>query len=302
MNEHKNLAASVHQKLLNKAKETNRPFNELLQYFAVERFLYRLSRSGYAQYFLLKGALMFKAWGVPGFRPTRDIDLLGRSSNEVERVTDAFRQICGTEVEADGLVFDVESVQGEQIKEEADYEGVRVTFVGWLGKARVHMQIDIGFGDVVTPEPVAVQYPVILDFPAPALRGYPRESLIAEKFQAMATLGEINSRMKDFYDIFTLAMNFDFDGRTLQQAIEQTFRQRQTSLPADRPVAFTQDFVIQKSPLWTAFLRRINRTQHDDFGCVVSALEQFLMPPVQASVHAQVFGMMWEKGQGWKSF
>jgi len=302
MNEHKNLAASVHQKLLDKAKETNRPFNELLQYFAVERFLYRLSRSAYDQYFLLKGALMFKAWGVPGFRPTRDIDLLGRSSNEVERVTEAFRQICGTEVEADGLVFDIESVQGEQIKEEADYEGVRVTFVGWLGKARVHMQIDIGFGDVVTPEPVAVQYPVLLDFPAPALRGYPRESLIAEKFQALAALGEINSRMKDFYDIFTLAMNFDFDGRTLQQAIEQTFRQRQTSLPADRPVAFTQDFVIQKAPLWTAFLRRINRTQHDDFGCVVSALEQFLMPPVQASVHAQVFGMMWEKGQGWKSF
>lgn len=245
---------------------------------------------------------MFKAWGVPGFRPTRDIDLLGFSSNEVERVTDAFRQICGTEVEADGLVFDVESVQGEQIKEEADYEGVRVTFVGWLGKARVHMQIDIGFGDVVTPGPVAVQYPVILDFPAPALRGYPRESLIAEKFQAMAALGEINSRMKDFYDIFTLAMNFDFDGRALQQAIEQTFQQRQTSLPVDTLVAFSQDFVIQKSPLWTAFLRRINRTQHDDFGRVVSALEQFLMPPVQASANAQVFGMMWEKEQGWKSF
>lgn len=217
--ETKNLAASVHQKLLNKAKETNRPFNELLQYYAIERFLYRLSRSPFADRYVLKGALMFNAWGMPGFRPTQDIDLLGHTSNVMDQIVEAFRQICDAEVEEDGLVFDIKSVQGERIKEDADYEGVRVRFVGLLGQARVHMQIDIGFGDVVAPAPVAINYPVILNFPAPTLHGYPRETMIAEKFQAMVALGETNSRLKDFYDICTLAMKFDFDGKILQKAI-----------------------------------------------------------------------------------
>ena len=298
--EAKNLAASVHQKLLNKAQETNRPFNELLQYYAIERFLYRLSRSPFADHFVLKGALMFNAWGVPGFRPTRDIDLLGRTSNAVEQIVEAFRQICGTEVEADGLVFDIASVQGERIKEDADYEGVRITFTGWLGKARVHMQIDIGFGDVVAPAPIDVSYPVILDFPAPTLHGYPRETLIAEKFQAMVALGEINSRLKDFYDICTLAMEFDFDGDVLQKAIEQTFKQRGTSLPEEIPVALTEKFVSQKELYWDAFIQRAGLKQpYYDFRNAVWLMQKFLMPPTHASGTGKTFNSKWGKGRGW---
>jgi len=296
----KNLVASVHQKLLNKARESHRPFNDLLQYYAIERFLYRLSHSPLVGHFVLKGALMFQVWGLPGFRPTRDIDLLGHSTNTVEYIAGAFQQICRVEVEADGLLFDADSVQGEKIQEDASYEGVRVTFVGWLGNARIPMQIDIGFGDAITPEPAPLLYPVILDFPAPALSGYPRESVIAEKFQAMVALGEINSRMKDFYDIFTLAMNFDFDGNALQKAIERTFLQRQTSLPANAPVAFGQEFVRQKAPLWDVFLRRVSPGQQESFDSVVATLGKFLLPPVRASIHAQVFEMLWKKGQDWR--
>jgi hypothetical protein len=296
----KDLAASVHQRLLNKAREANRPFNELLQYYAIERFLYRLSCSPFADRFVLKGALMFNAWGVAGIRPTRDIDLLGNTSNAVAQIVEKFREICGAEVSADGLVFDVESVQGERIKEDADYEGVRVTFTGWLGKTRVHMQIDIGFADIVTPAPIDVNYPTILDFPAPILHGYPRETLIAEKFQAMVALGEINSRLKDFYDICTLAMQFDFAGEALQKAIEQTFKQRGTSLPADIPVALTEKFVSQKELYWDAFIQRTGLQQPDyDFRNAVWILQKFLMPPTHASVAGHRFKAIWKKGGEW---
>jgi len=296
----KNLAASVHQRLLNKAREANRPFNELLQYYAIERFLYRLSRSPFADRFVLKGALMFNAWGLAGFRTTRDIDLLGYTSNVVEHVADLFRQICTVNVEPDGWVFDAESIQGEQIKEDADYEGVRVTFRGWLGKTRVHMQIDIGFGDIVASAPLDVKYPVILEFPAPVLHGYPRETLIAEKFQAMVALGEINSRLKDFYDICTLAMEFEFDGPVLQTAIEQTFKQRGTSLPADIPIALTEKFVSQKELYWDAFIQRSGLKQPNyDFENAVWILQKFLMPPTHASVTGHKFDANWKKGREW---
>jgi hypothetical protein len=296
----KNLAASVHQRLLNKAREADRPFNELLQYYAIERFLYRLSCSPFEDRFVLKGALMFKAWGMAGFRTTHDIDLLGQTSNVVEQIVDLFQQVCAIIVEPDGWVFDTQSVQGERIKEDAEYEGVRVTFMGWLGKTRVHMQIDIGFGDVVAPGPVDINYPVILDFPAPVLHGYPRETLIAEKFQAMVALGEINSRMKDFYDICILAMTFDFEGEVLQQAIEQTFKQRGTSLPVDIPVALMERFVTQKALQWEAFVNRSGLEQPlYDFGNAIWVLQKFLMPPMHASVTGRKFVAIWKKGREW---
>ena len=298
--EEKNLAASVHQKLLNMARKTDRPFNELLQYYAIERFLYRLSRSPFADRFVLKGALMFNVWGVPGFRPTRDIDLLGRTSNTVEQIVEAFRQICDIQVEADGFVFDVSSVQGERIKEDADYEGVRVTFVGLLGKARVNMQIDIGFGDVIASGSIDINYPVILGLPIPILHGYPRETLIAEKFQAMVGLGEINSRLKDFYDICTLAMRFDFDGEVLQKAIEQTFKQRGTNLPADIPAALTEKFIDQKELNWEVFIKRTGLKQpYLDFRNTVWLIQKFLMPPTQSSIAEHRFKAKWKKGEAW---
>ncbi len=197
----KNLPASVRQRLTYKAKETNRPFQELLQYFAMERFLYRLAQSPHAGKFILKGALMFTAWGGPQSRPTKDIDLLARLENAVEAVAALMREVCSRAVEPDGLVFDVESVAGEAIKEDADYSGVRVTFLVTLQNARVSMQIDIDFGDVVTPAATMITYPVLLDFATLELMGYPRETVVSEKFEAMTKLGLLNSRIKDFYDL-----------------------------------------------------------------------------------------------------
>jgi len=299
-NQVKDLPASVHQKLLNKARETNRPFDELLQYYAIERFLYRLSRSKAAGHFVLKGALMFNVWGVVGFRPTRDIDLLGHTSNVVEQVINVFRKICETDVDPDGMTFDVESIRGERIKEDADYEGVRVTFAGFLGRTRTRMQIDIGFADIVTPKATEVTYPTLLDHPPVHLLGYPQETIIAEKFHAMVALSEINSRMKDFYDIWVLANQFEFDGELLQRAIEKTFGHRDTPLPTDIPKALTEAFSEQKHIQWDNFLRRIDQTNGiQDFARIIVLLQKFLMPPVRASMSKKKFKATWQKGNRW---
>ena len=191
---HKNIAASVHQRLRNKARETGRPFNELLQYFAMERFLYRLSKSPYAVNFVLKGALMLTVWEAPISRPTMDIDLLGRIDNSIEAIVAATKDICSQEVEPDGIIFKPAGIEGQHITEDADYEGVRVRFRGTLGAAQITMQLDIGFGDVVIPAADSLEYPTILDLPAPKLRCYSKKSTIAEKFEAMIKLGALNSR------------------------------------------------------------------------------------------------------------
>lgn len=215
----KNIAASVRQRLLNKARHDKRPFNELLQYFAMERFLYRLSQSPYTEKFILKGALMLRVWDAPFFRPTMDIDMLGRNTgNEIEKIIEQIREICQVSVEPeDGLNFYTNNISGVRITEDADYEGVRIRFVTLLETARIPMQIDIGFGDVVVPGPQESIIPTILDFPPPHLLGYSLESAISEKFEAMVKLGELNSRMKDFYDIWLLSRRFDFKGDQLKK-------------------------------------------------------------------------------------
>src|SRR5262249_51496662 len=178
----------------------------------MERFLYRLSTTRHRARFVLKGALMLHVWEAPLARATKDIDFLGRLDNSLDNLEGVVREVCTADVEPDGMMFDAATVEIERIKEDADYLGVRVRFVGLLGKARVAMQIDVGFGDVVTPGAQDITYPTLLDFPAPALSGYPRETVIAEKFQAMVYLRTLNSRMKDFYDVWLLARKFAFDG------------------------------------------------------------------------------------------
>lgn len=192
----KNIAASVHQRLLNIAREGDRAFNDLVVYYALERFLYRLSQSKHADRFILKGALMLFVWEAQVTRLTRDIDLLGRTSNDLEGIRAIMAEICAVEIEDDGLVFDPASVATARITEDADYQGIRVTFRGRLGNTPIAMQIDIGFSDVITPAPASITYPTILDHPAPKLKGYNRETVVAEKFEAMVTLGELNSRMR----------------------------------------------------------------------------------------------------------
>ncbi len=224
-----NVAASVHQRLLNIARETGRPFNEVLQYFAMERLLYRLSCSGHRDSFVLKGALLFRAWDVPDSRAPRDIDFLAFLDNSPEHLAAIFREVC-TIAGDDGLVFDPDSVEARKIKEDADYEGVRVRFRGLLGKARITMQIDTGFGDKVHPDVVQADYPTLLKLPAPSLRMYPPETVVAEKVEAMVHLGSLNSRMKDFYDVWRLSRQFEFDKSVLAEAIAQTFNHRGTEL------------------------------------------------------------------------
>jgi hypothetical protein len=297
----KNIAASVRQRLLDKARESDRPFNELLQYFAMERFLYRLSKSPYANNFVLKGALMLTVWEAPLTRPTLDIDLLGRIDNRIETIVRVTREICRQEVEPDGLVFNIATIEAERIAEDADYEGIRVRFRGSLGTARIMMQLDIGFGDIVIPSPEPMNYPTLLDLPAPQLCGYSRESTIAEKFEAMVKLGILNSRMKDFFDIWLMSRLFDFDGVTLAEAILKTFSTRGTKIPAE-PLALTDAFAkdTTKAAQWRGFLRR-NRLSEapKDLAEVIISIGVFLKPISERLAVGYVFNSIWKAPGPW---
>jgi predicted nucleotidyltransferase component of viral defense system len=291
----KNIASSVHQRLLNKAKESSRPFNELLQYFAIERFIYRLSRSPHAKKFILKGALMFAAWYGPGSRPTMDKDLLGKIDNNLEVITAAIKDACLVIVAADGISFNDDTVEAVRITEDAEYEGVRVRVHGSLGKARVSIQIDIGFGDVIVPNPSTVSYPAILDFPAPELKGYTMESTIAEKFQAMVKLGVLNSRMKDFYDIWILSRTFDFKGEILAEAVEKTFEKRNTPVNLDAALfdpSFGKDG--EKDVQWQGFIRKTKLINApESFEEVIAVVKLFLEPLAASIVERRAFNRPW---------
>jgi predicted nucleotidyltransferase component of viral defense system len=295
-----NVAASVRQRLLNRARADKRPFNELLQYYAMERFLYRLSKSFFSDRFILKGALLLRAWDAPEFRPTMDIDMLGKTSNEEADILSLIRNILIVPVEEDGLIFDSGSLQSERITEDADYEGIRVRFRGVLDTARIVMQIDIGFGDIVYPAPEEAVLPTMLEFPAPKLLCYSRESAIAEKFEAMIKLGFLNSRMKDFYDIWLLSRGFDFTGPELGEAIRLTFEQRQTTLPV-RIESFSEDFVNEKQVQWAAFHKKLNQEHIPmELQEVVKHLDKFLAPIVSKLTTGQDTVNDWIAPGPWK--
>lgn len=298
----KNISASVHQRLLNKAKESSRPFNELLQYFAIERFIYRLSKSPHANSFILKGALMFSAWCGPASRPTMDIDLLGKIDNRLEVITAAIKDACSIDVEADGIAFNAETVEAGRITEDAEYERVRVRVQGSLGNARVTLQIDIGFGDVIVPNPTTVSYPAILDFPAPELKGYTMESTIAEKFQAMVKLGVLNSRMKDFYDIWMLSRTFDFKGEVLAEAVEKTFMNRNTLISLNAAIfdpSFGKDG--DKNVQWQSFIRKTKLINApESFEEVIAVVKLFLEPLAAAFSERHSFNRFWIAPGPWR--
>jgi predicted nucleotidyltransferase component of viral defense system len=282
------LGASVRQRLLNRSRAQQRPFQELLQYFAMERFLYRLSKSAFSDRFVLKGALLLTAWRAPLSRPTMDIDLAGRTSHEPEHIAELMRAVCATAAEPDGIEFVPASVGVSRIKEGADYEGVRVRFHATLARARIPMQIDIGFGDVIVPAPRELEYPALLDFPAPVLLAYPRETVVAEKLEALTKLGLLNSRMKDYYDLALLSRMYPFNGELLNAAIGATFRHRGTLIEA-APVGLTEAFYEDpaRALQWRAFVRRSRFTeQPDDLKQLVAEVRRFACPVLAAAAGA----------------
>lgn len=298
-----NIQASVRARLQNKAKETNRPFAEVLQYYGMERFLYRFSKSDYANKFVLKGALLFTVWQIPERRTTLDIDFLARFDNHVGSIETVVRSVCDYTVEPDGLIFDAKTVQGRKIKEDADYEGVRVRFIGFLERSRIPMQIDVGFGDIVYPKIKVIDYPVILDFPEPHLKGYPSESVISEKFETMIKLGLLNSRMKDFYDIWLMMRQFDFSGSNLAEALKKTFGHRKTDLPAGKPLFAEEiyDKTSDRQILWKTFLRKGDfKHAPDKLAITAKEIESFLIEPLTALNKGIEFSKGWKASGTWK--
>ncbi len=297
-----NLPASIRQRLLNLSRDRGEDFNLTLTRYGIERLLYRLSKSEHADHFVLKGALLLSLWTGRLQRATRDIDLLSYGDSSQEALTQLFRDICVVDVQADGLTFHPDSVRVTEIREDQGYGGQRVQLTATLGNARIHLQVDIGFGDAITPAPDDMQYPSLLGLPSPRLRAYPKETVIAEKLEAIAVLGMANSRMKDFYDVWMMSRELQFDGRTLARAIGATFQRRRTELPRTVPTALTEEFAgdPDKGTLWYAFLSR-NRFDADGMGLmqVIQEIRLFLMPPVIAAAAGQEFEQAWPAEGPW---
>ena len=297
-----NLAASVRQRLFNRAQDRREDFGLVLTKYGLERFLYRLSQSIHHDQFVLKGALLFEYWTHRPYRPTRDLDLSGQGDNSIARIKKLFGDVIAQTVEDDGLVFDPASIQITKINEEQEYEGLRVNFLARLERARISLQVDIGFGDAILPAPQEIEYPGILDFPKATLRAYPRETVVAEKFEALVKLGMVNTRMKDFYDLWILALEFEFSGPLLCKAIEATFEKRNTEIPTAVPLALTEDFSgdSKKAKQWSAFVGKSGLNfQYAEFASIIAVLKKFLLPPLKAIRESKPFEMHWAKNGPW---
>jgi predicted nucleotidyltransferase component of viral defense system len=276
----KNIAASVRARLLKIAKDSDRDFNAvLLQYFQ-ERLLFRLSISYYKFNFVLKGALLFLIYNMSRFRTTKDIDFLGiDTSNEQDDLLEIMREVAAIHVD-DGVQYDVASMKSEIIKEDADYHGVRIYCEAQLEQAKKRFHFDIGFGDIVVPNPINLDFPTLLtDMPAPKLKAYTPESAIAEKFEAIVKLGYFTSRMKDFYDIHYMAHHYEFKSEILRQALNATFKNRETDI-ADRVKIFTEDFSndTTNNIQWKAFLKKNNLELDLNFSNCLAFIRNFIEP------------------------
>jgi predicted nucleotidyltransferase component of viral defense system len=296
------LGVSVSARLSKLARERRDDFQLVLLRYANERLLYRLAQSPHADSFVLKGATLFTVWTGRPHRATRDIDLLGFGDATEAHVHDVFADVLALEVPDDGVTFDVATMSVSPIREAQGYGGVRVLLVAHIATARLRLQIDIGFGDAITPAATFVDFPALLDFPAPHLRAYPRETVVAEKLEAMVQLGVSNSRMKDFYDVALLARNFDFDGELLSRAVQATFERRGTPLPLDTPVAFTAAFVNEpsKRTQWSGFARKANVSDMGTLDEAVSAVQKFLSEPLQSAARGRTFVRAWRAGGPWR--
>lgn len=298
-----NVSASIKQRLLNYSRSRGEDFNLTLTRYAGERFLYRLSRSEHSDKFILKGATLFAVWTATPHRPTADLDFLGRGTASEAGLRRIIEEVCRVAVEPDGLEFNPGAMTIEAIREDQAYQGLRVRLPGHLGKSRVSVQADVGFGDVVKPRPRSISCPTIIDLPAPRLKAYPPEAVIAEKLQAMVNLGMANSRMKDFYDLYIMAGAFRFDGQTLSESVAATFSRRKTAIPAGVPTPLGEEFAgdPDKQKQWRAFLAR-NRLESEGLGLVevVGFLRRFIMPLLDALRKQRGFHLLWPEGGPWK--
>ena len=296
----RNVAGSHRAKLLTLARSRGDDFQFLLSRWVVERFLYRLAGSAQKDTFVLKGATLFLAWEGRLHRPTKDLDLLGFGSPDVDDVTRRIRDVCAVQAD-DGIVFDLGGIRGERIKEDAEYEGVRVRVPASLDGARVSMQIDVGFGDLVDPPPAELTFPVLLPLDAPVVRAYPPEAVIAEKFHAMVILGIANSRMKDFFDIWTLAQTHGFAIETLAGSVRSTFERRRTPLPETVPMALTGEFLEDhsKQTQWAAFGKRLGLRDLSPLPLIGGQIAAFLMPVLGAIRAANSVAHVWVPGGPW---
>lgn len=299
-----NLAASIHQRLLNQSKARGLDFNLLLARFAIERFLYRLAQSPYADQFVLKGAMLLQIWMPEAGRPTRDLDLLGFGDLSADRLRQLFTAVCDQAVEPDGVRFLAASITVQPIRQPDEYGGQRVTINGNLGTARLHVQVDVGVGDRLTPPAEWIEYPVLLDLPRPRLRAYRAETSIAEKLHAMVVLDLQNSRMKDFFDVWWLAQTHNFTGRLLVAAVHDTFVRRHTAIPTGLPTALTPGFGRNpaKTRQWQAFLTKssLHHTT-DDFASVIALIARFLGPVLEATCTGSPFPMTWPPEGPWET-
>jgi hypothetical protein len=292
----------VRQRLLTLSRTTGEDFQLLLTRYAIERLLYRLGTSEHAGRFVLKGAMLFALWTGRMHRPTRDLDLLGFGENSATALQAVFRALASVADSEDGLDFAADTMTVEPIREDQEYGGQRVRLDVRLANARVTLQIDVGFGDAITPAPQTVAFPTLLAMPAPQLRAYPKETVVAEKLQAMVHLGMANSRMKDFHDLGVLAREFSFAGPVLRDAIAATFARRATAVPADVPVALTETFAKDdvKRKQWTAFLKRSGlRDRGGELELIVGELARFLLPPMSAAAREEAFALAWKPAGPW---
>jgi predicted nucleotidyltransferase component of viral defense system len=279
----KNAAASVRQRLLNLSRKTGEDFHLLLTRYAVERLLFRLSHSEHNESFVLKGAMLFALWTGEMHRPTRDLDLLGFGDPGEEQLRNVFRALCNVPGADDGVAFREDSVSVAPIREDQEYGGQRVKLEMTLEQARIDLQVDIGFGDAITPGAEMVDFPTLLGTETPRLRAYPKETVVAEKLEAMVKLGLANTRMKDFYDLLVMSQTFSFQAATLSEAIAATFARRRTEIPEGVPVALTDVFAEDdaKNKQWGAFLARSGlEARVGTLDSVVEALAMFLVSPL----------------------